>query len=90
MAKSPLLPQQIDGRLIVGVDPDKLADIRRRKGYTQASLAQALPATKGYVSQLERGVRKPALGTVTRIAEVLGVELTDICVSIPDYPRGAA
>ena len=90
MAKSPLLPQQVDGRLIVGISPTLLAAARKDKGYTQASLAAEVGATKGYISQLERGVKKPALGTVTRIAEVLGVELVDICVSIPDYPRGAA
>ena len=90
MAKSPLLPQQVDGSLIIGLDPAKLAAVRRDKGYTQTSLTAATGLSARYISALERGVKKPALGTVTRIAEVLGVDLTDICVSIPDYPRGAA
>lgn len=92
MAKSPLLPQQVDGSLIIGVDPTKLAAARRDAGYTQAALAEAtgLAARKGYISMLERGVKKPSLGTVTALAEALGVELTDICVHIPNYPRDAA
>lgn len=90
MAKSPLLPQQVDGDLIIGLNPTKMRAARQHAGYTQTTLAAEVEATKGYISQLERGVKKPALGTVTRIAEVLGVELTDICVSIPNYPGGAA
>ena len=92
MAHSPLLPQEVDGSLIIGIDPTKLAAARRDAGYTQAALAEAsgMAARKGYISMLERGVKKPSLGTATRLAEALGVKLTDICVHIPDYPRGAA
>lgn len=50
---------------------------RRRKslGRTQENLAEAISVTTGYISQIERGITKINLETLSGIAEYLGCDI---------------
>lgn len=48
---------------------------RKAAGLTQEQLAEQLESSPEWVSQVERGVGKPSIGMLVRIAEGLGVEL---------------
>lgn len=61
---------------------DLIKDARIKAGITQAELAERLGVTPQAVSQYERGIKKPKLETVIRIAEALGVLVPDL------YPEG--
>ncbi len=58
-----------------------IKDIRVRSGMTQAELAERLGVTPQAISQYERGVKKPKIETVSRIARALDVPAT---VLFPD------
>ena len=61
--------------------PDQLHDVfranlrrlREEAGLTQSDLARRIGSAPGYVSDLERGRRKPNLGTLAPLAEALGI-----------------
>lgn len=55
-----------------------LARIRKEKGFTQASLAEALGVTSVTVSNWEAGRSSPPLKTLTIIAEKLNVTASDL------------
>jgi len=61
--------------------------IRRRRetlGWTQTRLARELGTSQPYISKLERiGLRNPEIGTLDRLARVLGVRPTEL-LGIPD------
>ena len=50
---------------------------RKSQQKTQEALAEAISVTVGYVSQIERGITKVNLETMSNIAEVLGCDITD-------------
>ena len=50
-------------------------DLRVRRGYTQARLAQLAGMTGGNVSQIETGITLPGQDTLERIAMALEAEL---------------
>jgi len=52
---------------------ERIRDARRRHGYTQAALAEALDLSVAYVSLIERGGRNPPYTTVVAIARALEV-----------------
>lgn len=51
---------------------ERIRDERRRRGYTQAELAESLNLSVAYVSLIERGGRNPPYTTVVEIARVMG------------------
>jgi transcriptional regulator with XRE-family HTH domain len=55
-----------------------LRELRIKKGFTQAALAIDSDLDRTYISMLERGKRMPTIGTLFRIAEVLGVSPSSI------------
>ncbi|HLO75357.1 MAG TPA: helix-turn-helix transcriptional regulator [Magnetospirillum sp.] len=64
----------------------RVYDLRRRKGLTQEALAEAIGKSLDTVSNVERGVSVPRLGTALDIANALGVsigELFDFEVAVP-------
>lgn len=57
---------------------EAVRDLRLEREYSQAQLGLRLGRGKGYASTIERGVREPKLGTLCRLAEALGVTLTEL------------
>lgn len=49
---------------------------RRAKGLSQRELAEAIRVHKGTISNLERGVVEPEPVTISRLEEILGVDLS--------------
>jgi transcriptional regulator with XRE-family HTH domain len=54
----------------------RLKSLRKKKGWTQAELAEYLGLDRGYISEVERGNRNPTLATVDVIAKGFGVSLS--------------
>ena len=50
----------------------KIKDLRNRKGLTQQELADRTELTKGFISQLERNLTSPSIGTLLDIIQCLG------------------
>lgn len=55
----------------------KLKDLRNQNGLTQEELADRTELTKGFISQLERGLTAPSVATLVDIVEALGSNLSD-------------
>lgn len=65
------------------VSPEKklgqrIAELRERRGLSQAKVAETVGVTVESVSRLERGVVTPSLERLQAIAEALGVRLQDL------------
>jgi DNA-binding XRE family transcriptional regulator len=53
--------------------------LRETQGMTQEELARKAKVTQGYVSHLEKGLKKnPSLPTLKRLARALGVPVTEL------------
>ncbi|MCL4423961.1 MAG: helix-turn-helix domain-containing protein [Firmicutes bacterium] len=52
---------------------EKIRRLRRKFGMTQKDLAKRVDLSHGLIGQIETGKVQPAISTLTRIAEVLGV-----------------
>ena len=50
----------------------KLRTARKRKGLTQAEVAQLMPTTQAWISEAERGLVNPPLLTIERFAATVG------------------
>lgn len=57
---------------------NKIAEVRKAKGFTQQALADALGLTQGAVAHWESGRRQPPLAMLRRIAEALGVQVAGL------------
>ena len=55
----------------------KIRELRNRNSLTQEELADRTELTKGFISQLERGLTAPSVSTLRDIAECLGTSLSD-------------
>jgi len=55
-----------------------LKELRKKKKLSQEELATDCGLDRTYISLLERGLRQPTLGTLLRLAEVLGVSASSI------------
>lgn len=56
----------------------KLAALRKRAGLTQEQLADALFVSRDLVSKWETGKRRPNEATLQKVAELFGVELSEL------------
>ena len=57
----------------------ELKRLRKEAGLTQRELAERVNVTLGYISHLEKGIRKnPSLDLVERIAAVLDVPIAEL------------
>lgn len=56
----------------------RLRRLREARGLTQAELAKKVRITREYVVRLEAGHYDPTLGVSARLAEALGVAVTDL------------
>lgn len=56
-----------------------LRELREKKGWSQAKLAEQVGVSDAYIAQLETGVRKnPSLDMLKRLASKLGVPVTEL------------
>ena len=56
----------------------RIRHYRKRRGYTQEQLGFSINTSGAYISNIERGVKKPSLDNLVSIAEILDVTLNDI------------
>ncbi len=64
----------MDTKALLGV---RIKELRKQKGFTQEKLAELAALDVGYISKLEVGRNFPTLGTLEKLATLLGVELYD-------------
>ncbi len=55
----------------------KIRNLRNQNGLTQEELADRTELTKGFISQMERGLPAPSVSTLLDIVECLGTNLSD-------------
>jgi transcriptional regulator with XRE-family HTH domain len=56
----------------------RLRSVRQHRGVTLEALAAKTGTTKGFLSQIERGMKAPSISTLMRIAQALGVAVGDL------------
>lgn len=56
----------------------RLCELRNARGFTQDRLAAETGFTKGYLSKIENSKVIPPIGTLVKLARVLGTELADL------------
>ena len=56
----------------------RIAELRRRNGLSQESLAERCGYSVEFVSLVERGVNAPSVDGLERIAHALAVEVRDL------------
>ena len=69
----------------------RVKELRAGKGWTLDTLAEQSGMTKGFLSQLENGRRMPSAATLSTLAEVFAVSVSDLLASedAPDDPLDA-
>mgnify|MGYP003375525803 FL=1 len=60
-----------------GAIGQRIKQKRKAAGKTQDNLAESLSVSVGYISQLERGITKISLDTLSKIAEIFECDLAD-------------
>lgn len=58
----------------------RLREWRERRLLTQRELAERIEVTVGTINRIERGVHRPRLGTIRKLAEALGVDPDELVV----------
>lgn len=56
----------------------KLQKLRKRKGLTQAALAEKAGISREYLARLETGVHDPHLSRLRKLAKALGVKVSEL------------
>ncbi len=70
----------IDGNERLTIEEEiglRIRNLRNQNGLTQEELADRTELTKGFISQLERGLTAPSVSTLLNIVECLGTNLSD-------------
>jgi transcriptional regulator with XRE-family HTH domain len=60
---------------------------RDRQGWSQAQLAQASSVDRGYISRIESGGVDPGLEMQRRIADALGINLSELITQAEEEER---
>jgi transcriptional regulator with XRE-family HTH domain len=55
-----------------------IKDVREKQGMSQEKLAELAEIDRTYVSMIERGKRHPTLEVASRIADALGMKLSEV------------
>ena len=58
--------------------PDTLQQLRTRRGWTQAALAERAGVHRVTIARLETGTRRPGLDVLEALAKALRVKITDL------------
>ena len=61
---------------------DAVRQKREERGLTQEGLAEIATLDRTYISDIERGTRNPGFKNVARLAQALGVTLSELCQGI--------
>jgi transcriptional regulator with XRE-family HTH domain len=69
-------------RVVKAIIGTRIRKIRESKDYTQQNVADEIPMSFGAYSKIERGETNASLGRLTRIAEILEVDITDFFIDI--------
>lgn len=69
-------PSSVVEALLDGVAPVRV--FREHRGMRAGELAEKVGISQGYLSELESGKKTGSLSVLKRIAEALGVELSDL------------
>ena len=56
----------------------KLADVRKAKKMSQSDLSSISGVSQACISQIERGLKDPTLGTLRRLAVALNVSISKL------------
>lgn len=59
-------------------NPNRIREIRKSKGMTLSVLAGRIDISIAYLSDIENGNRNGSQATIGRIADALGVEVTEL------------
>ena len=65
----------------------KIQERRKERHKTQEKMAELLSVTVGYVSQIERGITKVNLDTLSKIAEILECDVTDFLKGVGENSK---
>jgi transcriptional regulator with XRE-family HTH domain len=57
---------------------DRLRELRRKRGKTQAAISELAGLHRHYVSDIERGAHNPCLETIAKLAWALRVSPSDL------------
>lgn len=71
--------QEFDAKRLMDLG-ERLASLRKKKGYTQLGLSLKAHVSKSFLSDLERGVRNPSYLTLCRLADALEVDVSEFFV----------
>ncbi|MGA8744886.1 MAG: helix-turn-helix transcriptional regulator [Solirubrobacterales bacterium] len=66
-----------------------LQAVRAERGISQTQLAEATGFMQSWISQVERGRRNPSWNNVARLAEGLGVSVSELATRAEDLGLGA-
>ena len=62
---------------------ERIAQLRRNKGLSQATLAQALSLSTSTIAMYEQGRREPSVSTIIALADTLGVTIDYLLIGQP-------
>ena len=62
----------------------RIRHYRKRRGYTQEQLGLNINTSGAYISNIERGVKKPSLDNLVSIAETLDITVNDMIMPMYD------
>ncbi len=68
---------------IVRLFADRLREVRRSRGLTQAELARQAQVTVSYVARLEAGGSAPGVDLLARLAAALGITVHELLPTTP-------
>jgi len=71
------VPKKIDHEAVVRRFGERLKEVRRERGMTQADLAEKTSITASYIGRLERAGAAPGVDLVARLA-ALGTTIADL------------
>ena len=76
---SPLSDEKIDPRNVIDLDPrvgQEIRGLRKARDATIAQMSRATGLSKGYLSQIERGISSPSVKALHSISRALGVTIS--------------
>jgi transcriptional regulator with XRE-family HTH domain len=65
----------------------RIRELRAARGWSQEDFAEVCGVHRTYVGHLERGEKNVSFGTLVRVAEALGVKLSELFKGIEDPSR---